>query len=217
MDAAGARSQDIAHGLAGRRARDPFARRRGLPGVIAKQAIEFLASASPPTGIGGTTQENSSCDALVAVTYDSVAHMLTDKQGYNVTGSELWKTVTGTYSDAGTLTALAYPNGLQIQHNRDAIHRLTLAGGRGDLDGRDVLHLAGPRAQGRGHASEWHERRVRLRRLSPPGRHRSSALGRHDLSPAGLRLRQGPQPPDGAAQLRCNLVWGACLRQSRPC
>ena len=97
----------------------------------------YLRTVTQATGVVGTTQENFSYDALgrmlsavdddarVVMTYDSVGHMLTDKQGYNVTGSELWKTVTGTYSDAGALTALAYPNGLQIQHNRDAIYRLT--------------------------------------------------------------------------------------------
>ena len=82
-------------------------------------AHEAMYLRTPATGIVGTTQENFTYDALgrmlsavdddarVVMTYDSVGHMLTDKQGYNVTGSELRRTVTGTYSDAGTLTALA--------------------------------------------------------------------------------------------------------------
>ena len=89
------------------------------------------------TGVVGTAQENyghdglgrmltaTDDDAKVVMTYDSVDNLLADKQGYNVTGSELWKTVSATYTDAGSLSALNYPNGLQVQHTRDAIYRLT--------------------------------------------------------------------------------------------
>ena len=85
----------------------------------------------------GTTSESFSYDALgrmltavnddyqVELPCDSVGNLLQDKQGYNVLGSEQWKTVSTTYTDAGSMSSIAYPSTFQVRHTRDAIYRMT--------------------------------------------------------------------------------------------
>ncbi len=89
------------------------------------------------TGVLGTTSETYSYDALnrmltakdndyeVQFTYDSVGNELKETQGYTVTGQEKWRTVTSTYTDAGSRSAIQYPSAFSVLHQRDAIYRMT--------------------------------------------------------------------------------------------
>ena len=89
------------------------------------------------TGVLGTTSEVYTYDALnrmtkawdtdyeVQFTYDSVGNELKETQGYTVTGQEKWRTVTSTYTDAGSRSAIQYPSAFSVLHQRDAIYRMT--------------------------------------------------------------------------------------------
>jgi RHS repeat-associated protein len=97
----------------------------------------YQRSISKGTGVGGVTLETFGHDALgrvltainndtkVLLDWDSVGNLLSDQQGYNISGSEQYKTPSATWSIAGAMTGLSYPAGLSISHARDAIHRLT--------------------------------------------------------------------------------------------
>ncbi|MCA9316687.1 MAG: hypothetical protein KDB73_14475 [Planctomycetes bacterium] len=96
-----------------------------------------IRSISKGTGVGGVTSESFGRDALgriisavnndykVLLDWDSVGNLLSDQQGYNILGSEQWKTASATWSIAGAMTGLTYPDTFAISHARDSIHRLT--------------------------------------------------------------------------------------------
>ena len=122
-------------------------------------ALDRLISRSivKGTGVGGTTLETFTYDALnrlltaidddyqVHMTWDSVGNLLKEKQGYAVSGSEKWKTVTAGFTDAGSLSSLLYPSGFQVGHGRDAIYRLTSL-----LDVNAAVNVSTHTWQGRG-------------------------------------------------------------------
>ena len=122
-------------------------------------ALDRLISRSivKGTGVGGTTLETFTYDALnrlltaidddyqVHMTWDSVGNLLKEKQGYSVSGSEKWKTVTAGFTDAGSLSSLLYPSGFQVGHGRDAIYRLTSL-----LDVNAAVNVSTHTWQGRG-------------------------------------------------------------------
>lgn len=97
----------------------------------------YQRSISKGSGVGGVTLETFGHDALgrvltainndakVILDWDSVGNLLSDQQGYNISGSEQYKTPSATWSIAGAMSGLSYPGGLSISHARDAIHRLT--------------------------------------------------------------------------------------------
>ena len=56
--------------------------------------------------------------------FDSVGNLLSESQGYTVTGQEKWKTVSTGWNSVGESINVTYPSGRKFTHNRDAIDRL---------------------------------------------------------------------------------------------
>ena len=102
--------------------------------VLSRLTTRSIARAS---GVLGDSSEVYTYDALnrmltakdndyeVQFTYDSVGNELKETQGYTVTGQEKWRTVTSTYTDAGSRSAIQYPSAFSVSHQRDAIYRMT--------------------------------------------------------------------------------------------
>jgi RHS repeat-associated protein len=64
-------------------------------------------------------------DFQVELSWDSVGNLLQDRQGYTAVGSERWQAVNTAYTDAGSMSAIAYPSTFQVSHTRDVIYRMT--------------------------------------------------------------------------------------------
>ncbi len=103
--------------------------------VLGRLTSRSIARAS---GVLGDSSEVYTYDALnrvtkawdsdyqVVFTRDSMGNLLSEKQGYSVAGQEKWKTVTSSYTDAGSRSVLSYPSGFIVSYQRDAIYRMTI-------------------------------------------------------------------------------------------
>ncbi|MCC7139441.1 MAG: hypothetical protein IT460_13540 [Planctomycetes bacterium] len=64
-------------------------------------------------------------DYRVESVHDSVGNLTHQRQGYNVSGQEKWKTLTFATDDGGSRVATVYPSQFSLGHQRDVLDRLT--------------------------------------------------------------------------------------------
>ena len=96
-----------------------------------------VRSVARGSGVQGTTAETFTYDALdrvvtavdddyrVESVHDSVGNLTQQRQGYNVSGQEKWKTLTFATDDGGSRVSTVYPSQFSLGHQRDVLDRLT--------------------------------------------------------------------------------------------
>ena len=144
-------------------------------------------------------------------TWDSVGNLLQDRQGYTAVGSERWQAVNTAYTDAGSMSAIAYPSTFQVSHTRDVDLPHDGDGRRLGPDQHRDLHVAGrlaarhdlqPERDGHG----LRLRRLPKRRLDRPHARRAAGASTSSSTPTTRSTiggwRRTPSTPRGWRRFR---------------